>query len=486
MERNTRLAGGITIVALLLGLAPAVVHGQDARSGAEDGDSDATQELERKLEALRQELEAQRAELEAQRAELEAQREQRGAAEGPSDEEAQLEAILDDVESGEEREGDDIEAFEPSFRLYGFADMGLQRFWGTGLVETAMRSNALSFVLGNVNIYFDAQPARDWRFLTEVRLSLLPDGTEDIYSALPIVPEDSMVLDPTSPSLGFREVRLGSIILERSHIDYQFRDWLNVRVGLFLTPVGIWNVDHGTPTLISTTFPGFQVLQLFPERQLGVELFGSFLVGDWELAYHAYVSNGRQHGQIDLTDDKAGGFRLVARTRRPIPIQLGVSGYAGSFESGVKVLDDGNFAHRFDVAYKEQALAADISIDIEDLRIRAEWMSRRIVYDDDKRGTVFGSVAADRIDVGAYFLAAYRLPWAGLEPFVFLDFLKFPVGSVGEASLLPSAGLNIHFSPEVVLKFQYSYMFFFDLRQDLPEGLGGHLHLALSRLAIAF
>jgi hypothetical protein len=51
-------------------------------------------------------------------------------------------------------------------------------------------------------------------------------------------------------------------------IDMGFqRFWATV--GQFLTPYGNWNVDHGTPTLISPVRPFFQANERFPEHQLG-------------------------------------------------------------------------------------------------------------------------------------------------------------------------------------------------------------------------
>lgn len=502
---STRVGGmgALCAVAVLGGLLlpPSVEAQRRGRRPAEDEAAaeqpttdERLQEQQERMEALQRQLEEQQAAIEHQRQELEAQRraleEQGMRVEAASEEDAQLQAILADVEGGGPR-AEQVQAFEPSFEVYGFADMGLQRFWGSSLVEKSVRSNGLTFVMGSVNLYFDAEPVEDWRFLTEIRFSLLPDGSESILSgAARVDPIDSDVLDTTSPSLGFNEVRIGGIIMERAHMDYSFRDWLNVRVGYFLTPVGIWNVDHGTPTLISTTFPGFQVIQLFPENQLGLELFGSILTGSWELAYHAYISNGRTPGQLDLTDDKAFGGRLIARTRSPIPMQLGISGYVGQFEQGFKqaVFTPGGvtFDQIFTEAYNEQSFGADVSLDIEGLRIRAEFQTRRIRYEEGKRGDFNGQgPAADRQDYGAYLLAAYQLPWWGLEPFLFLDFLKWPTG-VGQALIMPSAGLNVHFNPAVVLKFQYTYLEFFDIDDGLPPVPDSHLHLLLSRLAIAF
>jgi hypothetical protein len=445
------------------------------------------------IEALQQELAAQREELDRQREELEAQRAELEAVAGPQeDEDAELDALLEGVK-GDNDAAEGVQAFEPKFRVYGFADMGLQRFWGTELVESQAATNALSFVLGQVNFYFDAEPVENWRVLTEVRFSLLPDGAQNTVEAAqmgtPVQITDTNIYDMTSPSGGFREVKLGGLILERAHIDYSVRDWLNFRVGLILTPYGIWNVDHGTPTLISTTFPGFQIVQLFPERQLGAEIFGRFHHKAWEYEYHLYVSNGRTMTQVDFTDDKAVGGRVVARTTRPFRMQFGASGFVGQYEEIDKrptVGGDSLFETTEYLAYREQGIAADLSLDVGNMRIRSEFIARRVIHREGKRADPrVGNVAADRVDYGAYLLWAYRLPWWGLEPFVFMDFLKWPSG-LGEALLMPSAGLNVHLNPSTVVKFQYTYLTFVDFKQDLPPIQHEHMHMIIGRLAIAF
>jgi hypothetical protein len=445
------------------------------------------------VEAMRRELEAQRRELEAQRQELSRQRALLDASEedAPGDEEAALEAILAGTRSKDD-EAAAIEAFEPSFRVYGFADMGFQRFWGTDLLQSQAATNAFSFVLGQVNFYFDAEPIKNWRVLTEVRFTMLPDGTQNLAGTGvggPIQLVNNTVYDPTSPSGGFREVSWGGIVLERAHIDYSLRDWMNFRVGLILTPYGIWNVDHGTPTLISTTFPGFQIAQLFPERQLGAEVFGRFHRDAWEYEYHLYVTNGRTMTQVDFTDNKAFGGRVVARTTRPFRMQFGASGFVGQYEEvSREVALGGESVIQSDMylAYREQGLAADISLDVGPMRLRSEVIARRVMHRDGMRNDPrIGEVAADRMDYGAYVLWAYRLPWWGLEPFLFMDFLKWPT-LLGEVILMPSAGLNVHLNPATVLKFQYTYLTFMDLSPDLPAIQREYMHMAIGRLAIAF
>lgn len=479
-------------------------------AGTSDAGTDVTAQLreqEQRIDALQKQVEAQQRELEQQRAQIQGQKKATtGAPKSaePSKDEAELQAILAEAKSSESGgsgsagngEAAQVEAFEPSFKLYGFADMGLERFWGSSLASASLASRALTFVLGNVNVYFDAQPTPNFRFLTEVRFSLLPEQTRGLTapSAGAINYTSTTVLDSTSPTAGFSPVSWSGIVLERAHIDYTFRDWFNVRAGLFLTPYGIWHVDHGTPTLISTTFPGFEQAQVFPPQQLGVELYGNIARGAAEYGYRLYVSNGRTPGQLDLTDNKAFGGRFVIRLTRPFRMQFGLSGYVGWY-------DEDKFEAKLDpsgnaytvvtplVRYAEQGFGADVSLDIGDLRIRTEFALRRIIYDGLLRANpLYPGLPPDHLEGGGYFMAAYRLPWWGLEPFVFMDVLSFPT-PLGEGILFPSVGLNIHFNPSVVLKFQYTYMLWVDWHEGLPPPLGvrhNHINLLVSRFAIAF
>ena len=86
----------------------------------------------------------------------------------------------------------------------------------------------------------------------------------------------------------------GYTVIERAHLDWTDVSWLKVRVGNFFTPFGIWNVDHGTPTLISVQLPGLIQTRVMPIRQTGIQIYGNTFSGDWELGYMATVSNGRR------------------------------------------------------------------------------------------------------------------------------------------------------------------------------------------------
>lgn len=84
------------------------------------------------------------------------------------------------------------------------------------------------------------------------------------------------------------------ISLPRVHADLLFSDLVNLRVGKWITPAGIWNVDHGSPTILTINQPNqTSFIPIFPESQTGLQLFGRSSAGDHDLYYNAWVSTGR-------------------------------------------------------------------------------------------------------------------------------------------------------------------------------------------------
>jgi hypothetical protein len=382
---------------------------------------------------------------------------------------------------------------EEKLRFYGFMDAGLQKAWfprSSGL-NTVVESTSSTFVLGNLNLYIDAKPTEGWRALAEVRFTTYPHGN---FTAPPPGGQyqrtSTLMFDVNSASGGFAQVRWGAIVLERAQIEWSKADWLRLRAGYWLTPYGIWNVDHGTPTLISLNVPQFVVHEVFPSRQLGVEASGTLHTGAWDVEYHAYVSNGRTPGQLDPTEDKMVGGRLVLGRSSPTALRLGASAFYGRYsDTQARTLryEPLEFARDEVIAFDEAGFGADLAIGDKQWRFRSEFAINRRAYDEGKQepGWFPGSYFPNRVFWGTYALLAYDTQFAGLEPYVYgeLDRNMLPTS---QAIVTPSVGLNIHFTPAAQLKLQYSYskqFDFDDLDRDLSEE---RLHFVASRLVVAF
>jgi hypothetical protein len=401
-----------------------------------------------------------------------------------------LKGQLDEVRvSGAESAG-----LERRFDIYGFTDMGIQRVWSgpRSAVSGTGSSRALTFVLGNANLYFDATPVSGWRGLTEIRLTNYPDGAVNQLSLPALgIPEERVstdVFDVNAPDPGWDEVRWGSIVLEQAWIQGTASDLLSVRLGYFLTPFGIWSIDHGTPTLIALDRPQFTRGRAFPDHQLGLQALGHVMKGAWTYGYVATVSNGKTAGGLDPTDDKAFGARLTAATTRPVRLTLGLSGYMGRYSQVEKEGSTAGLAvtEREVVAYRQWDVGADVSLDVGDFRLRTEGLIERLEYRDGKRDTVYGLPGTqwpDRTLWAYYVLGAYQLPWWGLEPYVSGEIFRFPT-PISEGALIPGFGLNVHFTTEVQLKTQFARAHFFDFDGD--DHSDQNTSMVAARLVLAF
>ncbi len=363
-------------------------------------------------------------------------------------------------------ETDDALGTRAPASLYGFFDFGFNKFYTSdrSQIGDLFPSKAGTFVLGNVNVFFDAQPWEDWRSLIEIRFTNLPHGVErgfgtplgDQYQR-----DDTSVEDFTSPSLR-GNVTLGSIVIERVQAEYGFSDAAKLMGGYFFTPFGIWNVDHGTPTLISLLLPSFISDDTIARRVLGAQLYGSAYGGSWELGYHAWLGNSRSPSQVDFDDDKAFGGRIFASSSgSALKLKLGASGYYSTYTDISKQVvsatpfevDVQTTAH-----FREITGGVDLSLDAGPLRLRLEGVLQDVLYDADKVPSY--DIRHSRTYDG-YAIAAYQLPWLGLEPYGYFEAIRWH-DSLGDTVLIPSAGLNIHFNPAVQFKAQYAHAMFFD------------------------
>jgi hypothetical protein len=404
---------------------------------------------------------------------------------------------------------EDTPELEPEkFRLYGFMDMGFQRAWvdRRSLIAAYFETNSWTFVTGNLNLYFDFTPDPDWRGLAEVRFTGAPHGQIEQYGGITgqeFRRTNTEQFDPHATVLN-APMWGGYTVIERASIEWQKYQQFQLRTGLFFTPFGIWNEDHGSPTLISLTLPQFMQQKFFPLRQTGVQALGSFFSGEWEIAYRAWLSNGRtEENLLDYDDDKAFGVRsFVRKDAGDFRTQIGASYHHGHVETKVvdilgvpPVTETIEFESYSSVAYTEDIIGLDLSLDIVDTRIRAEYVARYQRYDEGKRAvnpfetSAPGSFKGDDWQQGAYLIVAQALPWWGLEPYLFAEGLHQNWAFAGDLLTQAGPGLNVRFSPAATLKMQLNRSFFTKWKQ--PDDFPGDEHvnestLFMSRLVLAF
>jgi hypothetical protein len=345
---------------------------------------------------------------------------------------------------------------EHPLQLYGFADVTyyLPFFPKDSFLAAQIPENQ-QFVMGNFNLYLAKQISERLRALGEVRFLYLPNGqiSGNSYTS-------TQVDDPANL---YRPIRWGGIEVERLHIEYDLLSNLTIRAGQFLTPYGIWNVDHGTPTIIPIRRPYVIGEALFPERQVGLELFGRSYLSELAVEYHLTLSNGR--GPIDETRDldtnKAVGARLLLEWRHELDLKVGFSYFRGRYTNATPVAFDvmmGRSTSTILEQYDEQAAGADLSLDAGGVVVRAEILESEHRYVNGYRGTG-PTFIPDNRRWGTYGLVGYRLPH-GLLPFFIAQYYKWP--ETPGNTLNPSVqayqgGLDYRLHPSVILKLELTY-----------------------------
>lgn len=368
----------------------------------------------------------------------------------------------------------ELPALDPgdaTLNVYGFADFSYFTQVGEKVILSSQQS---TFMVGNFNVYFSSEFERRWRFLSEVRFLYAPNGAwlaDTPYETATSERGDTNFLDGSDLN---HPMRWGGIAIQRVWLEYQLDAYLTLRAGQWLTPYGIWNVDHGSPTIIGVYKPYIINQDWFPERQTGIEAYGSVYLGDTQLGYHLTLSNGR--GPIDaykdLDNNKAIGGRLYVKNDTLLgTITLGLSAYRGFYTdrpgNGVAIVDNALVPDDPPTTrYEEASYAADLKWEWEGLLVQSEYLMREVRYADAARArsVVLPPAPAgfepDVRQMGVYVLVGYRTPWLQLMPFAMLQYID-----VFTDSQEFSVGLNLRPSARVALKAEYKYV--------LVDPLGG-------------
>jgi hypothetical protein len=392
------------------------------------------------------------------------------------------------------------------FSVYGFFDFSYQNVWIPDDVigEDIIGDGRSNFVFGNLNTYFDFQPSPSWRALTEIRLSLNPLGDtvafENAAAGQAYQRVDVTTTDVTHYGSQFD---YGSVAIERAQIEWSRFEWLNITAGLFLTPIGIWNIDHGSPAQTRVSSPNVYVRHsrygsFFPRRQLGLMAHGSTACHSLRLSYALTLSNGG--GPVstlnDADLDKAVGGRLELGASGEWRWKVGLSGYTGmwsDYKFVIKTSPKTDYVQEYTARFRESILGVDIALDFDPLVVNAEMLLNWRRYNDDYRPPsvtgAAGALAADAVAAGGYLNLAYRLPLSAVQllSFVEVGYVdrndNLDVDNICELAL----GFNWRIRSNVVLKLEYVW-FHWPNVVGPPSVFGalGDMHGLQSQLAVAF
>lgn len=390
--------------------------------------------------------------------------------------------------------GEEGGASGPALRLYGFTDFTFSKLlMPKDNPFYVFFEESSTFYVGNFNLYLDADLDEDFRALSEVRFLYLPHGQET-----EVTPEGEPYTRTFAGDYADvnRDLRWGSIEIERAWLDYTVHRYVTLRFGQYLTPYGIWNVDHGSPVVVATRRPYIVGEQLFPERQTGLQAYGSLAVSDdATLGYHLTLSNGRGpiDSYADLDENKSVGGRAYIDIAGHVRLRFGGSIYHGRYTDKAvetEIVSPSEIRKGEDILtqYDETALALDAKLEYEGLLLQSELVHNQRAYTEPGRPTTSGSFgvgspigfASDDQRWGAYGLLGYRIAAIDLMPYAYLEFYDL-AGVLVPDLLTTQLGLNYRPSSAVVAKIQYTYA-------GLPsaEGLLGDANISAIETQIAW
>jgi hypothetical protein len=379
---------------------------------------------------------------------------------------AELEALgFTTAEGGAEPSGLDTD-----LHLSGFIDFSIAKLIAPKKsLFRGILPNRTNFYVGNINLYLTKNLTKTFRTMAEVRFLYKPNGD------IPLADGTATPTTSTKDHADYdRALRWGGVEIERVYLEWAPHSLLAVRAGQFLTPYGIWNVDHGSPTFIPVVRPYVIGENLFPERQTGFEIFGRWdATQNGTLGYHVTLSNGE--GPIseyrDLDENKAIGGRLFWEQHNVGYLRIGGSAYYGrSTDASTTVGITEGVIKPIDKVYRQfdaLSLALDAVWRYRDLLMQAEWISRQRTYTGSGRVALENEYVQQTvfpIDVfcwGVYGLIGYRLPWFGIMPYFVGQYLdNTGHGGVHTQVTNLQFGLNIRPVDMIVLKLEFSHAFF--------------------------
>jgi len=394
------------------------------------------------------------------------------------------------VDSFATEEGSSDSDTQRKLDLYGFADFTYQRLLiDKDNVWNKTYPSVNSFAVGNFNVYLSSNLGDSWRALAEVRFMYLPNGATKPDASGNVVRTDTTVLDYA----GFEEpIRWGGIRIERIYVEHEFNGLFKLQVGQFLTPYGIWNVDHGSPTIIGIKKPFVVSNQLFPEAQVGLQLYGSYFLDPLEIGYHLTLSNGRGPVEYqDFDDNKAYGGRLYVKTDVLGSLTIGASFYRGGYydRSAKYVVKENGVDQAYTPIskYQELSLGADIKWEYNSWLLQGEAIMNQANFENRPRITAIHPPQGFQADYqrwGAYGLIGYRLPVVPLMPYVIVQHAKSPDSPSTPPATAYEVGINYRPTAAVVVKLEYT-----DWHFSAPGavGFGNYpLRILASQVAWAF
>ena len=164
------------------------------------------------------------------------------------------------------------------------------------------------FRIKHLSLFFSKDIQKEWKLFSEVEY------------------EDGPLIDSNDKTSTVSKSQ-GMVFLEQMYIQYRPSVDMNLRLGRYLTPFGIWSIYHYPPYVPTQTNPLFFKV-MFPEVSDGLQISKSFSIKKSLLDANLYVGNGGGNsGGTDLNNNKGVGARVNYGNDMISGLEVGASYY---------------------------------------------------------------------------------------------------------------------------------------------------------------
>jgi hypothetical protein len=328
------------------------------------------------------------------------------------------------------------EKYQHLFELSGYGDGEYK------ITDQPGKNN--EFRVHHLSIFFIKQISNRWRMFSEIEYEDAPKIGEE---------ETVTIIDGNGVPQTFTvtEHKDGKIFVEVFTLEFYLNQYLNFRLGRFLTPGGIWNVDHYPPFVLTQERPQ-HIRKIFPQLQDGLQTLGSVNMAGVSTDYTFYVSNGQGHSAHgDHNENKAWGPRLKFSLPFFTRTEVGTSYYRESDTN-----DDDDY----------RAIGADLLLRWNDWKFQGEYAKGYTNFDaggrDDHRTGYYGQL---EYNIRKWTLG-YRYDW--YDPSRNTD---------DDRKTINTLAVNYHFTPYVVGKVENHWV-------DPQDSAKDNYHLAILSVAV--
>ena len=242
----------------------------------------------------------------------------------------------------------------------------------------------------------------------------------------------------------------GMIMIETLYFDVAVKgELLNLRLGRYLTPAGIWNVDHYSPAVATMQRPQ-HIREIFPFSLDGIQGYGSTDFDLLQIDYKLYVGNGsKEAGSGDSNQEKAVGGRVTLQHQAIPDLILGLSAYTDTDKTNTDIDSYG-----FDLKYR-----------LKGIEFQGEYA----------RGDFDPLAGASFERTGWY--AQFVYDWNKFSYVYRYDLYEASSITPSETTI-NTVGVNYHFTPKIVAKLENHWV--------EPEVMADYYKTILSVAAFIF